>query len=187
MPQSLYWKCNWRVPWIPKSVVNLPKVGQYVSSWYKSTVLCLGWEDLETSPFPQDPRPLWEEPWRTACEWYLSFLLTVAKLESGDLRRGDSYCLSWYSTHLFFQYVAHSSLQFCAEWFLCMARWCLRRLMREMIWPRTLVSGNILQGVYLKEAESRTCLIIYFKGDVCVTTKLGIHSVHAAFKLQFFK
>lgn len=124
------------------------------------------------------------------CEWYIFLLLTVAKLKSSDLRRGDTYCwigLPQYSTHLFFQCVAHSLLRFCAEWFLCMARWCLRRLMREMIRPRTPVSGNILQGVYLGEAESGACLIIYFKGDVCVTTKLDMHPVPYCIQIRFFQ
>lgn len=58
--------------------------------------------------------------------------------------------------------------------------------MRGMIRPRTLVSGNILQGVYLGEAVSRACLIIYFKGDVCVTTKLDIHPVPHCIQMIFF-
>lgn len=160
-------------------------VGQYVNLWYENVVPCLGWEELETSPSPQDPCLLWEE----SREWYLSLLLTAAKLKSSDLRRGDRYCqtgLPQYSTYLFFQYVVCSSLRFCAEWFLCMARWCLRRLMREMIQPRTLVSGNILQGVYLGEAESRACLIIYFKGEVCVTTKLDMHPVPYCTEITIF-
>lgn len=70
---------------------------------------------------------------------------------------------------------AHRSFRLRAERSLCMARWCLRRLMRGMKRPRTLVSGNILQGVYLGEAVSGACLIIYFRGDVCVTTELDIH------------
>lgn len=59
--------------------------------------------------------------------------------------------------------------------------------MREMIQPRTLVSGNILQGVYLGEAESRACLIIYFKGDVCVTTKLDMHPVPYCTEITIFQ
>jgi len=58
--------------------------------------------------------------------------------------------------------------------------------MREMIRPRTPVSGNILRGVYLGEAESGACLIIYFKGDVCVTTKLDVHSVPYCIEIRFF-
>lgn len=58
--------------------------------------------------------------------------------------------------------------------------------MREMIRPRTLVSGNILQGVYLGEAESGACLIIYFKGDVCVTTKLDMRPVPYCIQIRFF-
>lgn len=58
--------------------------------------------------------------------------------------------------------------------------------MREMIRPRTPVSGNILQGVYLGEAESEACLIIYFKGDVCVTTKLDMHPVPYCIQIRGF-
>lgn len=58
--------------------------------------------------------------------------------------------------------------------------------MREMIRPRTLVSGNILQGVCLGEAESGACLIIYFKGDVCVTTESDVHPVPYCIQIRFF-
>lgn len=166
------------------------KVSRYVNLRYENTVPCLRWKDLETSPAPPGPLPPVREVMiHQACERYISLLLTVAKLKSSDLRRGDSNCrigLPQHSTHLFFQCVAHSSLRFSAERFLCMARWCLRRLMREMIRPRTLVSGNILQGVYLGGAESEACLIIYFKGDVCVTTKLDMHPVPYCIQIRFF-
>lgn len=124
-----------------------------------------------------------------ACEQYSSHLLTAAKLESRDLRRGGGFRrpgLPRHRARLFFQRGARRSLRLCAERFLCMARWCLRRLMRGMIRPRTLVSGNILQGVYLGEAVSGACLIIYFKGDVCVTTKLDIHPVPHCIQMIFF-